>query len=76
METQDLDLLKTSFEVALGKWIGELKRQQMLLAESTHSTRSEDAWKNADFDQEVAQKATQRAKKEYEDALRELNFGF
>jgi hypothetical protein len=51
-------------------------RLQELLAQTTHSARSEDLWKQADFEQDEAQKAVKKARQAYEDAVRAANFGF
>ena len=75
-ETGELDELKAKFERALERWIRSIQRLEEVLAETSHSARSEDIWKEADFEQEAAQKAANEARKEYEDCVRKANFGF
>jgi len=72
----ELDNLKLDFEHALQRWNASIQRLQELLAHSTHSARSEDSWKQADFEQEDAQAAVKKARQAYEDAVRQANFGF
>ena len=76
MEYPELDRLKSNFEAALQRWIAAIQREQELLASTTHSARSEDVWRQADFGQEEAQNAAKKAKQEYEDAVRKANFDF
>jgi hypothetical protein len=76
MESQELDRLRSNFEQALQRWVAAIQREQELLRTTTHSARSEDIWQQADFDQEDAQSAAKKAKQEYEDAVRQANFGF
>lgn len=76
MEYPELDRLRSNFEHALQRWVAAIQREQELLATSTHSARSEDVWREADFEQEDAQKAVKKAKQEYEDAVRQADFDF
>jgi hypothetical protein len=76
METVELDGLKLSFERALERWVRSIQRLQEVLAETSHSARSEDIWRQADFEQDEAQKADKDAREAYETAVRKANFGF
>jgi len=76
MEYPELDRLRSNFEHALQRWIAAIRREQDLLATTTHSARSEDVWRQTDFEQEDAQNAAKKAKQEYEDAVRQANFDF
>ena len=76
MDTAELDDLKLNFERALDRWIRSIQHLQHVLAETSHSARSEDVWREADFEQEDAQKAVKAARQTYEDAVRKANFGF
>jgi hypothetical protein len=76
MESAELDRLKSHYQQVLRMWVTTIQREEELLASTTHSARSEDLRERADFDQEEAQSATQKAKREYEDAVRQANFGF
>jgi hypothetical protein len=76
MNSEELDRLRSNFEHALQVWVAAIQREQELLATTTHSARSEDIWRQADFEQEDAQSAAKKAKQEYEDAVRKANFGF
>ena len=76
MDTAELDNLKLNFERALERWIRSIQRLGDVLAQTSHSARAEDVWKQADFEQEDAQKAVKAARADYEDAVRKANFGF
>jgi hypothetical protein len=76
MEQSELDTLKLNFESELQRWIQSIQRYQELLAETTHSARSQDIWEEADRRQEEAHKAVTSAKTEYEEAVRRANFDF
>lgn len=76
MELAELDELKLNFERALERWVRSIQRLQELLAETSHSAKAEDVWRQADFEQEEAQKAVKAARQAYEDAVRSANFGF
>ena len=76
MEIAELDDLKLKFQRTLERWIRSIQRLQQVLAETSHSARSEDIWRQADFEQEDAQKAVKEARQAYEDAVRKTNFGF
>lgn len=76
MDTAELDNLKLNFERALARWATSIQRLQQVLAQTSHSARSEDVWREADFEQEDAQKAVKDARAAYEDAVRKANFDF
>jgi hypothetical protein len=76
MQTVELDGLKQNFERALERWVHSIQRLQEVLAETSHSARSEDVWRRADFEQDDAQKAVKDAREAYETAVRKANFGF
>jgi hypothetical protein len=76
MENAELDALKLNFGRALERWVRSIQRLQEVLAETSHSARSEDIWRQADFEQEEAQKAAKYARAAYEEAVRKANFGF
>lgn len=76
MDTVELDRLKKNFESALERWVQSIRRLQELLAKTSYSAASEDIWKQADFEQEEAQKAVNDAREAYEQGVRKANFGF
>lgn len=76
MDLRELDDLKQNFENALQHWIKMIQRLEHILANTSHSARSETVWEKADFDLDDAQNKVKEAKKAYEDAVREANFGF
>ena len=76
METAELDDLKLNFQRALERWTLSIQRLQQVLAQTSHSARSEDVWREADFEQDDAQKAAKNARQAYEEAVRKANFGF
>lgn len=74
METAELDNLKLNFQRALEGWVCSIQRLQEVLTETSHSVRSEDIWRQADFAQEDAQKTVKDARQAYEDAVRKGEF--
>jgi CHASE3 domain sensor protein len=76
MEISELDDLKLNFQRALEQWVRSIERLREVLAETSHSARSEDIWRQADFEQDEAQKAVKDAREAYETAVRKANFGF
>jgi CHASE3 domain sensor protein len=76
MEISELDDLKLNFQRALERWVRSIDRLREVLAETSHSARSEDIWRQADFEQDEAQKAVKDAREGYETAVRKANFDF
>jgi hypothetical protein len=76
MEISELDDLKLNFQRALERWVRSIDRLREVLAETSHSARSEDIWRQADFEQDEAQKAVKDARQAYEAAIRKANFDF
>jgi hypothetical protein len=76
MDVSELDNLKLNFQRALERWVRSIERLREVLAETSHSARSEDIWRQADFEQDEAQKAVKDAREAYETAVRKANFGF
>jgi hypothetical protein len=76
MEAAELDDLKLNFQSPLERWVRSIQRLQDLLAETSHSAKSEDLWREADFEQEEAQKAVEDRRQAYEEGVRVANFGF
>lgn len=76
MEKAELDAYKRDFESALERWIRSIQNLQRVLAGTSHSAKSEDIWREADFEQEEAQKNVKAAREAYQDAVRKANFDF
>jgi hypothetical protein len=76
MEISELDDLKLNYGRALERWVRSIDRLREVLAETSHSARSEDIWRQADFEQDEAQKAVKDARQAYEAAIRKANFDF
>jgi hypothetical protein len=76
MQAAELDELRLTFQRALERWVRSIQHLQDLLAKTSHSARSEDIWRQADFEQEAAQKTVKDAREAYEEAVRKANFDF
>lgn len=75
-ETKDLNLLKQNYQDALDRWITTIQCLKEMLADTGHSARAEDDWKQAHFAQKEAQEAVKKAREEYEEGVQQANFGF
>ncbi len=75
METTDLDRLRDEYKLAVEQWIAAIRREESL-ATPDHSVAAIDVWENADFTEEDARNEAKKARKAYEDALREVDFHF
>ena len=74
-DTQELDQLQASYKAEVERWISAI-REEEALASGDHSVAEVDKWEAAHFREEDARNQAKKAKKEYEDALREKFFGF
>jgi len=74
-DTQELDQLQTEYKTAVEAWIAAI-REEEALASGDHSIAEVDQWEAAHFREEESRTKAKRAKRAYEDALREKFFGF
>ena len=75
MENTDLDALRDAYKAAVESWIAAIRREEDL-ATPDHTVHAIDLWEHAGFAEEEARGQAKQAKKEYEDALRKVNFSF
>ena len=74
MDNAELDRLRQAYKDAIDKWITAI-REEEALATPDHSVRAWDLWEKAGFVEEEARDKAHLAKKQYEDALREADYG-
>lgn len=74
MDNAELDRLRQAYKDAIAKWITAI-REEEALATPDHSVHAWDRWEKAGFAEEEAREKAQTAKEEYEDALREADYG-
>jgi hypothetical protein len=75
VEVSDLDKMQAAYKEAVDAWVSAI-REEEALASVNHSEAEIDAWEAADFREEDAREKAKKAKKNYEDALREKFFKF
>jgi hypothetical protein len=75
VEVSDLNQMQAAYKEAVDQWISAIREEEALAAVD-HSEAEIDAWEAADFREEDARKKAKKAKKNYEDALREKFFNF
>jgi hypothetical protein len=75
MENAELDQLRIKYKAAVERWIAAIRAEENL-ATPDHSMPAVEAWDQADFAEEDARTAAKNARKEYQDALREVLFNF
>jgi len=74
MDNAELDRLRQGYKDAVDKWITAI-RDEEALATPDHSVHAWDLWEQAGFAEEAAREKAQAAKSQYEDALREVDYG-
>jgi hypothetical protein len=74
-DTQELDQLQTEYKTAVEAWIAAIREEEVLVS-GDHSIAEVDQWEAAHFREEESRTKAKRAKRAYEDALREKFFGF
>lgn len=75
MTHANLDQLQRTYKSAVEHWIAAIKHEEAL-ASVGHSVAKLDRWEQAHFVEEETRSKALEAKKRYEDALREMDFGF
>jgi hypothetical protein len=74
MDNAELDLRRQAYKDAVDKWVAAIRAEEAL-ATPDHSVHAWDLWEQAGFAEEEARDAAQDAKEDYEDALREADYG-
>jgi hypothetical protein len=74
MDNAELDRLRQGYKDAVDKWIAAI-REEEALATPDHSVHAWDLWERAGFAEEEARDKVQAAKQEYEEGLREADYG-
>jgi hypothetical protein len=75
MTDSNLDQLQRAYKSAVEEWIAAIKHEETL-ASVGHSIAKLDRWEQAHFREEEIRSKALAAKRRYEDALREMEFGF
>lgn len=74
-DTSNLDQLQSAYKAAIEEWIGAIREEEDL-ASVNHSVAEIDKWEAAHFKEDEIRCKVLEAKKKYEDALRQEQFGF
>ena len=74
MDNAELDRLRQAYKDAVENWVTAIRAEEAL-ATPDHSVHAWDLWEKAGFAEEDARKAALSAKEQYEDGLREADFG-
>jgi hypothetical protein len=75
VDDSELDQKKADYKAAVEEWIAAIREEESL-ASVDHVVAEIDKWEKAHFREEEMRNRAKKAKKEYEDALRERAFGF
>jgi hypothetical protein len=75
MENAELDQLRFAYKAAVERWIAAIRVEENL-ATPDHSMPAVEDWDHANFAEEDARTVAKNARKEYQDALREVLFNF
>jgi len=74
MDNAELDQRRQAYKDAVEQWISAI-REEEALATPDHSVHAWDLWEKAGFREEDARKRALAAKQDYEDGLREADYG-
>jgi hypothetical protein len=75
MENPELDRLRFNYKSAVECWIAAIRLEENL-AKPYHSMVAVEDWEKAGFTEEESRTIAKAARKEYQDALREVLFNF
>lgn len=75
MTDLNLDQLQRAYKLTVEEWIAAIKQEEAL-ASVHHSVAKLDKWEQAHFREDKIRSKVLETKKQYEDALREMQFGF
>jgi hypothetical protein len=74
MDNPDFDQLLKSYKQAVDNWVNAIRAEEALATED-HSIVEMEKWDDAAFKVDDAEAAAKKARDEYQDALREKNYG-
>ena len=74
MDNPDFDQLLKSYKQAVDNWVNAIRAEEALATED-HSIVEMEKWDDAAFKVDYAEEAAKKARNEYQDALREKNYG-
>jgi hypothetical protein len=74
-DTPNLDQLQSAYKAAVEEWIGAIREEEDL-ASVNHTLAEIDKWEAAHFKEDEIRGKVLEAKRKYEDALRQEQFGF
>jgi hypothetical protein len=74
-DVSELDRMQSAYKAAVEEWIAAIKQEEDL-ASVNHTVAEVDKWEAAHFREDEIRNKVKKAKKRYEDALREKFFGF
>ena len=74
-EHSQLDQMQRAYKAAVEEWLAAIKQEEDL-ASVSHTVAEVDKWEAAHFNEDEIRNKVKKAKKLYEDALREKFFGF
>ncbi len=75
MDNSELDRLREAYKQAVERWIAAIRTEENL-ATADHHIPAVDVWEEAGFSEEEARAKAKDARRDYEDALRKVNFNF
>jgi len=75
MDNSELDKLRLNYKAAVDSWIAAIRAEENL-ATPDHSMVAVEDWDHANFAEQDARTVAKDARKEYQDALREVLFNF
>ena len=75
MESTELDRLRDAYKLAVEQWVAAIRAEEDL-ATPDHTVHAVDLWEHAGFTEEEARNAAKQARRNYEEALRAVNFHF
>jgi hypothetical protein len=75
MDNSKLDELRKAYKQAVDQWVDAIRAEEAL-ATPDHSEVAMERWDRATFTEQDAQEKAKKARDEYKDALRRVNYGF
>jgi hypothetical protein len=75
METSELLTMQKTYKTAVDEWKASIREEEDL-ASTEPRLALVDKWEQAHFTEEAARNKAKKAKKEYEDAIRQSMFNF
>jgi hypothetical protein len=75
MDNSKLDELQQAYKRAVDQWVIAIRAEEAL-ATPDHSEVAMEHWDSATFAEQDAQEKAKKARDEYKDALRKVNYGF